>query len=144
MLGFRVSDAAEDAVIWLRCNQDHHGIALLNAGHAKVNHYAYDLADWNDVKRMCDHLWRNDVPIIYGPSRHGPGHNIFIYVPDPAGNVIELTTELEQIWGRGETRAAGLAERAAHGGCMARPARPPQSLGRGTGVISMTGQRDRP
>jgi len=97
-LGFRVSDTAEDAVIWLRCNQDHHGIALLNAGHAKVNHYAYDLADWNDVKRMCDHLWRNDVPIIYGPSRHGPGHNIFIYVPDPAGNVIELTTELDQIW----------------------------------------------
>ena len=97
-LGFRVSDRAEDGVIWLRCNQEHHGIALLNVGHAKVNHYAYDLADWNDVKRMCDHLWRNDVPIIYGPSRHGPGHNIFIYVPDPAGNVIELTTELHQIW----------------------------------------------
>ncbi len=98
LLGFRVSDTAEDAVTWLRCNQEHHGIALLNAGYAKVNHYAYDLADWNDIKRMCDHLWRNDVPIIYGPSRHGPGHNIFIYIPDPAGNVIELTTELDRIW----------------------------------------------
>ena len=31
VLGFRVSDTAEDAVIWLRCNQEHHGIALLNA-----------------------------------------------------------------------------------------------------------------
>lgn len=98
VLGFRVSDTAEDAVIWLRCNQDHHGVALLNAGHAKVNHYAYDLTGWEDVKRICDHLWRNDVPIIYGPSRHGPGHNIFIYIPDPAGNIIELTTELDQIW----------------------------------------------
>ena len=98
VLGFRVSDTAEDAVIWLRCNQEHHGVALLNAGHAKVNHYAYDLSGWEDVKRICDHLWRNDVPIIYGPSRHGPGHNIFIYIPDPAGNIIELTTELDQIW----------------------------------------------
>ncbi|WP_143301257.1 DUF6081 family protein [Candidatus Entotheonella palauensis] len=98
VLGFRVSDTAEDSVIWLRCNQEHHGIALLNADQAKVNHYAYDLADWNEIKRMCDHLWRNDVPIIYGPSRHGPGHNLFIYIPDPAGNVIELTTELDLIW----------------------------------------------
>ncbi len=98
VLGFRVSDTADGAVIWLRCNQDHHGVALLNAGHAKVNHYAYDLTGWEDVKRICDHLWRNDVPIIYGPSRHGPGHNIFIYIPDPAGNIIELTTELDQIW----------------------------------------------
>ena len=97
-LGFRVSDTAEESVAWLRCNQEHHGIALLNAGHAKVNHYAYDLADWNEIKRVCDHLWRNDVPIIYGPSRHGPGHNIFVYIPDPAGNVIELTTELDLIW----------------------------------------------
>lgn len=97
VLGFRVSDTAEDSVTWLRCNQEHHGIALLNVGQAKVNHYAYDLADWDEIKRMCDHLWRNNVPIIYGPSRHGPGHNLFIYIPDPAGNVIELTCEIDLI-----------------------------------------------
>ena len=58
---------------------------FLQTGQAKVNHYAYDLADWGELKKTCDHLWKNDVPIIFGPGRHGPGHNIFIYIPDPAG-----------------------------------------------------------
>ncbi len=98
VLGFRVSDAVGDSVVWMRWNQQHHGIAFLETGSAKVNHYAYDLADWGDVKKVCDHLWRNDIPIIYGPSRHGPGHNIFVYIPDPAGNVVELTLEVDQIW----------------------------------------------
>ena len=91
VLGFRVSDTVDDSAIWMRCNQQHHGVAFLQTGQAKVNHYAYDLADWSELKKICDHLWKNDVPIIYGPGRHGPGHNIFIYIPDPAGNVIELT-----------------------------------------------------
>ncbi len=98
VLGFRVSDTVGDSVIWMRWNQQHHGIAFLETGQAKVNHYAYDLADWGDVKKICDHLWRSDIPIIYGPSRHGPGHNIFLYIPDPAGNVVELTLEVDQIW----------------------------------------------
>ena len=98
-LGFRVSDMVEnDALVWLRCNQDHHGVAILNSGEAKVNHYCFDLADWNEFKLMADHLCRNGVPIIYGPSRHGPGGNLFIYISDPAGNIIELSSEMIQIW----------------------------------------------
>ena len=98
VLGFSISDTVGDSVIWLRWNQQHHGVAFLETGEVKVNHYAFDLADWGDVKKLCDHLWCNDIPIIYGPSRHGPGHNIFVYIPDPAGNVIELTLEVDQIW----------------------------------------------
>jgi len=98
VLGFRLSDTVDEAVAWVRCNQDHHGIAFLNDGQTKVNHYCFDLADWHAVKEICDHLTRNGVPIIYGPSRHGPGDNIFLYIPDPAGNIIELSTEMLQIW----------------------------------------------
>ena len=99
VLGFRVSDTVEgDALAWLRCNQDHHGVALLNDGQSKVNHYCLDMADWHAFKVICDHLMRNEVPIMYGPSRHGPGDNIFIYIPDPAGNIMELSTEMVQIW----------------------------------------------
>ena len=98
-LGFRVSDWLEnDALVWLRCNQEHHGVAILGSGESNVNHYCFDLADWNDFKRVADHLYRNDVPIIYGPSRHGPGSNLFIYIADPAGNIIELSAEMMQVW----------------------------------------------
>ena len=98
VLGFRLSDTVEGNMLaWVRCNQDHHGIAFLNDGRAKVNHYCFDLTDWHAIKETCDHLKRNQVPIIYGPSRHGPGDNIFLYIPDPAGNIIELSTEMLQI-----------------------------------------------
>jgi catechol 2,3-dioxygenase len=99
VLGFRLSDTVEkDMLAWVHCNQDHHGVAFLNDGQAKVNHYCFDLADWHAIKEICDHLKQNQVPIIYGPSRHGPGDNVFLYIPDPAGNVIELSTEMLQIW----------------------------------------------
>ena len=98
VLGFRISDTVGDAVAWMRCNQDHHGVALLADGQSRVNHYCLDLADWQAIKVICDHLTRNQVPILYGPSRHGPGDNIFIYIPDPAGNIMELSTEMLQIW----------------------------------------------
>lgn len=94
-LGFRISDTLEDnSLVWLRCNQEHHGIAIINAGVSKVNHYCFDLTDWNVFKHICDSLHFNNIPIIYGPSRHGPGGNLFIYIPDAAGNVIELSTEM--------------------------------------------------
>jgi catechol-2,3-dioxygenase len=99
VLGFRVSDTVEgDLATWLRCDHDHHGIALLGAPEAKVNHYAFDLEDWQALKHYCDHLVRHNVPVIYGPGRHGPGNNLFVYIPDPAGNIVELTSELLQIW----------------------------------------------
>lgn len=94
-LGFRISDTVEgELATWMRCNPDHHGIALLAAARACVNHYAFDVENWETLKDYCDHLHRHNVPIIYGPGRHGPGNNLFIYLPDPAGNIIELTSEL--------------------------------------------------
>ena len=98
LLAFRLSDTvAGNALAWLRCSPDHHGVAFLNDGRAKVNHYCFDLPNWQAIKAICDHLKENEVPIIYGPSRHGPGDNIFLYISDPAGNVIELSTEMVQI-----------------------------------------------
>ncbi len=95
LLGFRISDTLEDnSLAWIRCNQEHHGIAIINAGVSKVNHYCFDLADWSVFKQICDLLLDNNIPIIYGPSRHGPGGNLFLYIPDAAGNVIELSTEM--------------------------------------------------
>ena len=99
VFGFRVSDTVGRAAAFLRCNKDHHGVALVHDGRrSKVNHYCFDLEDWHAIRRACDHLQHNGVPIIYGPSRHGPGDNIFVYISDPPGNVVELSTEMLQIW----------------------------------------------
>jgi catechol 2,3-dioxygenase len=37
---------------------------------------------------------------MWGPGRHGPGNNLFIFIEDPDGNWIEVSAELEIIHDR--------------------------------------------
>lgn len=96
-LGFRVSDWVEDFFVFLRCSPEHHTINLLQAPEkaGRLHHLAFELRDWTHVEQICDRLAAGGVPLVWGPGRHGPGHNIFTYHRDPDGNVVELFCELD-------------------------------------------------
>jgi catechol 2,3-dioxygenase-like lactoylglutathione lyase family enzyme len=95
-LGFRWSDWMGDFFVFLRCNSDHHALNLLRSeNHRRLHHIGYELRDWAHVQLACDVLARNDYPLVWGPGRHGPGHNLFTYHRDPDGNVVELFCELD-------------------------------------------------
>lgn len=106
VLGFRVSDWAGDFFAFLRCGPDHHTINFLRGDEQRLHHYAFELTDWAHVQRACDHLGEKDVQIVWGPGRHGIGHNIFIYHFDPDHRVVEFYTELDQM----KDEAAGYFE----------------------------------
>lgn len=97
-VGFRISDQLEDGrFAWLRGNRDHHTLAVVSAGHRGVlDHYSYDLAEWEDFKTWCDRLTDAGVDVTWGPGRHGPGNNLFIFFDDPAGTHVELSAEMEK------------------------------------------------
>ena len=95
-LGFRVSDRAPHGV-WLRCSADHHVLAFLAGGRTAFDHHAYEIPDWNELKRICDWCFRQGVPLDAGPMRHGPGNNVNVYVQGPDGVKIEFYAEMEQI-----------------------------------------------
>jgi catechol 2,3-dioxygenase-like lactoylglutathione lyase family enzyme len=97
-VGFRISDQLEDGrFAWLRSNRDHHTLAVVNVGRAGVlGHYSYDLAEWEDFKAWCDRLTDAGVDVTWGPGRHGPGNNLFIFFDDPAGTHVELSAEMEK------------------------------------------------
>jgi catechol 2,3-dioxygenase len=97
LLGFRTSDWIEDFFVWLRCNSDHHALAFVQSPQTRVHHYGFDLVDFTELKRACDFLAANDYRITYGPGRHGPGNNLFLYFPDQDGHYIEYQAELQQI-----------------------------------------------
>ena len=98
-LGFRLSDRLSDRFAWMRCDTDHHGVAAIAAASAPgLHHLAFDVADWGEIKRACDHLHALGIPLEAGPLRHGPGRNIAIYFRDPNGVRIELTCEMEQLY----------------------------------------------
>jgi catechol 2,3-dioxygenase len=98
VLGFRVSDRMGEVFAWLRCNQEHHTVAVVEADQAGLDHYAYEIDSWASVKTWCDELAARDVPLQWGPGRHGPGNNVFVMFDDLDGNHVELSCEMERYW----------------------------------------------
>jgi catechol 2,3-dioxygenase-like lactoylglutathione lyase family enzyme len=98
VLGFRQSDVlGDDEFTWLRSNREHHTLALVAAGKGgDIDHYAFDVTGWAEIKAWCDRLTDEDVRITWGPGRHGPGNNLFVFFDDPAGHHIELSAEMER------------------------------------------------
>jgi catechol 2,3-dioxygenase-like lactoylglutathione lyase family enzyme len=96
--GFRISDQLSDGgFAWLRSDRDHHTLAIVGSGRGGcLDHYSYDLAEWEDFKAWCDRLTDAGVDVVWGPGRHGPGNNLFVFFDDPAGNHIELSAEMEK------------------------------------------------
>ncbi len=97
VLGFRVSDWQEDFFCFMRCGADHHTINFATGKSTRMHHMAFALKDWEHVQTACDHLGKKDVPIIWGPGRHGISHNVFIYHRDPDDQMIEFYTEMDQM-----------------------------------------------
>ena len=97
VLGFRFSDLIEDFFVWLRCNPDHHTVNFVRGSRAKMHHIAFEVRDWNHLQTACDFLSKSGFPTIWGPGRHGCGHNIFAYHRDPDGQIVELFGELDRM-----------------------------------------------
>jgi catechol 2,3-dioxygenase len=97
VLGFRESDRFGGRVTWLRCDADHHGIAVSGAAHDRLHHYAFELQDFSAIGRYCDRLSRLGKRLIWGPGRHGPGANLFTYTPDPDGAIVEAYADMQRI-----------------------------------------------
>ncbi|NLU82229.1 VOC family protein [Rhodococcus sp. HNM0569] len=97
VLGMRISDWSEHQMTFLRCNSDHHVIALNQAAWPSVNHVAYEMQSLDHFMRGIGSLKRHGIAPQWGPGRHGPGDNTFSYFTDPAGLVCEYTSEVAQI-----------------------------------------------
>jgi len=96
LLGFRWSDTIGDYFVFLRCNADHHAANFLASQKFDgMHHIAYEMRDPAHLITMIDHLAKEGYRLIWGPGRHGPGHNMFTYHKDPDGNTIELFTQLD-------------------------------------------------
>jgi len=126
-LGLLVSDTVRDGdgrlmVVWMRTNHEHHTLSCFRHAQQGIDHHSYEAGDWSVIKDWCDRMGGRRVPLMWGPGRHGPGNNLFVFVEDPDGNWIEISAELEvvhdrpmkawpheertvNLWGRGILRA---------------------------------------
>lgn len=99
-LGFRLSDRMGPLASWWHCDEDHHGMALVVAPRPELAHYCYAYHDLNEQGRVADRLRAlRERGVIWGPVRHGPGHNQSIYLHDNDGALIELSSDLALMTG---------------------------------------------
>lgn len=97
VLGFRISDWLEDFFVFMRCGPDHHSVNFLKGPKAHVHHFAFELRDSSHLVAASDVLSRQNIPLVWGPLRFGPGHNLASFHLDADGHNVELFAELDQM-----------------------------------------------
>jgi catechol-2,3-dioxygenase len=96
VLGFRVVDSVGSVRHWLSCGPNHHTVAVF-AGTDSLHHYAFEADNVLELQRLGDRLALRGQNFVWGPGRHALGANIFTYHLDPAGALLELTSDMIQI-----------------------------------------------
>jgi catechol 2,3-dioxygenase-like lactoylglutathione lyase family enzyme len=97
MLGFKLSDWIT-FMTFLRCNADHHSLAVVGGESATLNHVAFEVRGVDEMMRVGGRVMQDGrARMMWGPGRHVAGDNTFYHFFDPQGNVSEYTAEVEQI-----------------------------------------------
>ena len=101
-LGFRLSDTVlnphgETMMAFLRCNRNHHAIALQRTGTHGLGHVAFEVQDWATLGRAILNLGESGVKRVWGPGHHTADDSLFSYFLDPDENAVEYLCQFFQI-----------------------------------------------
>lgn len=96
VLDFRVSDDVGGGY-FLRCNADHHGIAVL-PGEPRLHHHAWEVQSTVELGLLADRIDEAGGSVLWGPVRHGAGRNIAVYYTEPSGAIVEYYCDLDRIY----------------------------------------------
>jgi catechol 2,3-dioxygenase-like lactoylglutathione lyase family enzyme len=99
--------------VWLRCNADHHALALFAPRTAAVSeappgpyglhHLAFELGSFEELRRAVRFVTERQGP-PRAVRQGGPGCQLRVYFPDPEGNLVELYWALDQVGWDGRSR----------------------------------------
>lgn len=106
VLGFRISDVYPDTMVpgrmvFMRCNADHHGVALVGGAkdksrHIEMHHLAFEVATIDEVFRARAHLRAHNVPIDF-EGRRRAGAQVAVEFRDPDDHRLEIFWGLDQV-----------------------------------------------
>ena len=69
----------------------------METGSNRHFHTAFELRDWGHMHEACDFLSLRGYKLLWGPGRHGIGHNLFAYHRGPNGLITETFCELDRM-----------------------------------------------
>jgi catechol 2,3-dioxygenase-like lactoylglutathione lyase family enzyme len=113
VLGFEISDVyPEDmmpgGMVFMRCNPDHHGLALVGgmpapSGKHELHHVAFEVDTLDEVFLARKRLRERNVPIAF-EGRRRAGVQIAVEFLDPDGHHLEIYWGLDQVGPDGHVR----------------------------------------
>jgi len=59
---------------------EHHSLAVFTSSEARLDHHSYELSGWDQIRDWADHFSDLGLSLRWGPGRHGPGNNLFIFL----------------------------------------------------------------
>jgi len=97
-IGFLLSDQIAGVLTFMRCSSDHHNLLVQPAPVAYLNHYAFEYDDIDAVGAAASrYLDGNEQQHVVGLGRHVVGSNVFWYVNDPCGTMMEFFSDMDDI-----------------------------------------------
>ncbi len=105
VLGLEISDRYPESMVpggmvFLRCNTDHHGVALVGGAMMRegssLNHFAFEVATLDEVFRARAWLGKHGVPLVF-EGRRRAGCQIAVEFRDPDGNNLEIYWSIDQV-----------------------------------------------
>ncbi|MGZ8467464.1 MAG: VOC family protein [Candidatus Binatia bacterium] len=113
VLGFKVSDVYPEemmagGMVFLRCNSDHHCLALIGQGDGKnsnreLHHLAFEVPTLGEVLRARDRLRQYGAQIDF-EGRRRAGCQIAVEFRDPDNNSLEIYWGIDQVGSDGHVR----------------------------------------
>jgi len=90
-LGFTVSDVIKGAGIFVRApgSINHHNLLIARRPNPGMQHLSLRVADIDELGVGMTQLVMKGWKRLWGPGRHGPGSDMFVFFQNPAGSVIE-------------------------------------------------------
>ena len=115
VLGFSVTESMGEnqrpgGLVFLRYNQDHHGVALFGGHKAPLeggtlNHVAFEVASLDEVFRARAQLKAHGI-VPHFEGRRRAGCQVAVEFRDPDGHELEIYWDIDQIGSEGTVRPA--------------------------------------
>ena len=99
VVGLALSERVGELLYFFRAGSEHHNVGIRGmADRATVHHVAFEIHGWESYRVICDRLADLGHRVEYGPGRHGPGNNLFVYVREPSSGLrLELYADMAHI-----------------------------------------------
>ena len=84
-----------------RINENHHDLAAVINNKDGLFHFAFGVPGVGQLVSIADRFASRNMRIVEnGIGRHGAGNNLYLYVRDPSGNIVEFSADNPRITDR--------------------------------------------